>query len=74
MIDLPTRTRGATINGVRATSLSDAELLRLVAAGDSPAFEELHRRYARSVLGIALRRIGDRGRAEVGRASCRERV
>jgi RNA polymerase sigma-70 factor, ECF subfamily len=43
---------------------SDAELIRLVAVGDRPAFEELHRRYARSVLGIALRRIGDRGRAE----------
>jgi RNA polymerase sigma-70 factor (ECF subfamily) len=43
---------------------SDAELIRLVAGGDRPAFEELHRRYARSVLGIALRRIGDRGRAE----------
>ena len=43
---------------------SDAELIRLVAIGDRPAFEELHRRYARPVLGIALRRIGDRGRAE----------
>lgn len=43
---------------------SDAELIRLVAVGDRPAFEELHRRYARPVLGIALRRIGDRGRAE----------
>ena len=43
---------------------TDAELLAQVAAGDQPAFEELHRRYARSVLGIALRRIGDRGRAE----------
>lgn len=45
-------------------SRTDAELLHLIAAGDAPAFEELHRRYARSVLGIALRRIGDRGRAE----------
>ena len=45
-------------------SRGDTELLRLVANGDQPAFEELHRRYARSVLGIALRRIGDRGRAE----------
>jgi len=43
---------------------NDADLLRLVAGGDRHAFEELHRRYARSVLGIALRRIGDRGRAE----------
>jgi len=43
---------------------TDTELLRLIAGGDQPAFEELYRRYARSVLGIALRRIGDRGRAE----------
>ena len=28
------------------------------------AFEELYSRYARSVLGLALRRLGDRGRAE----------
>lgn len=45
-------------------SRNDAELIRLVARGDTTAFEELHRRYARSVLGIALRRMGDRGRAE----------
>jgi RNA polymerase sigma-70 factor (ECF subfamily) len=63
-IDLPRRRRAASILGVRENYLSDAELIRLVAAGDAPAFEELHRRYARSVLGIALRRIGDRGRAE----------
>lgn len=47
-----------------ADARSDAELIRLVAGGDRPAFEELHRRYARPVLGIALRRLGDRGRAE----------
>ena len=47
-----------------ADSRTDAELIGLIAGGDSRAFEELHRRYARSVLGIALRRIGDRGRAE----------
>ena len=45
-------------------SQSDAELIGLIAGGDALAFEELHRRYARSVLGIALRRTGDRGRAE----------
>ena len=45
-------------------SRTDAELLRLIAGRDRPAFEELYRRYARSVLGIALRRMGDRGRAE----------
>jgi RNA polymerase sigma-70 factor (ECF subfamily) len=63
-IDLPWRARVASIQRVSADGKSDAELIHLVAGGDRPAFEELHRRYARSVLGIALRRIGDRGRAE----------
>jgi RNA polymerase sigma-70 factor (ECF subfamily) len=43
---------------------SDGELLERVASGDRGAFEELHRRYGRAVLAQALRRIGDRGRAE----------
>ena len=47
-----------------ADGTPDAELIRRIAGGDRSAFEELHRRYARSVLGVALRRIGDRGRAE----------
>jgi len=49
---------------VTTDARTDEELLADVAGGDQIAFEELHRRYARSVLGIALRRIGDRGRAE----------
>ena len=44
--------------------LTDGELIELVAIRDRRAFEELHRRYARAVLGLALRRLGDRGRAE----------
>jgi RNA polymerase sigma-70 factor (ECF subfamily) len=63
-IDLPRRREEASIPVVSADSRTDAELLGLVADGDQRAFEELHRRYARSVLGIALRRMGDRGRAE----------
>lgn len=43
---------------------TDAELLQRVGEGDRPAFELLYRRYARAVLGLALRRLGDRGRAE----------
>jgi RNA polymerase sigma-70 factor (ECF subfamily) len=43
---------------------TDGELIERVAEGDRPAFEELYRRYARAVLGLALRRLGDRGRAE----------
>lgn len=49
---------------VDAATVSDGELIERVAARDHVAFEELHRRYARAVLGLALRRIGDRGRAE----------
>lgn len=43
---------------------SDGQLIERVASGDKRAFDELHRRYARPVLGLALRRLGDRGRAE----------
>ena len=43
---------------------SDGELIRLVAGGDQDAFERLYRRYSRSVYGLALRRLGDRERAE----------
>jgi RNA polymerase sigma-70 factor (ECF subfamily) len=43
---------------------SDGELLQRVGTGDRSAFELLYKRYARAVLGLALRRLGDRGRAE----------
>ncbi len=43
---------------------TDGQLIERVADGDRRAFDELHRRYARPVLGLALRRLGDRGRAE----------
>jgi RNA polymerase sigma-70 factor, ECF subfamily len=49
---------------VHETVPSDGELIERIADGDRPAFEELYRRYARPVLGLALRRLGDRGRAE----------
>ena len=49
---------------VVAESLSDGELLRRVGDGDGGAFEALYRRYARPVFGLALRRLGDRSRAE----------
>ena len=42
----------------------DRELLLRVAAGDRAAFETLYHRYVRPVFGLALRRLGDRGRAE----------
>ena len=43
---------------------SDGELIQRAADGDRSAFELLYRRYARPVFGLALRRLGDRGRAE----------
>jgi len=45
-------------------SASDAELLARVAERDRTAFETLYSRYVRSVFGLALRRLGDRGHAE----------
>ena len=54
----------ATISRAESERRTDAELLELVAGGDRAAFEDLYRRYARAVLGLALRRLGDRGRAE----------
>jgi RNA polymerase sigma-70 factor (ECF subfamily) len=43
---------------------SDADLLVRVGERDRAAFEILYHRYIRSVFGLALRRLGDRGRAE----------
>ncbi len=43
---------------------SDGELIQRTSKGDRAAYEKLYRRYARSVFGLALRRLGDRGRAE----------
>jgi hypothetical protein len=41
---------------------SDADLLVRIGNGDRAAFEELYRRFARPVLGLALRLLGDHGR------------
>jgi RNA polymerase sigma-70 factor (ECF subfamily) len=45
-------------------SISDSDLIRRIARRDASAFEALYRRYARSVFGLALRRLGDRMTAE----------
>jgi RNA polymerase sigma-70 factor (ECF subfamily) len=50
--------------GVGNGAATDGDLIVRIAGGDRNAFEELYRRYARPVLGLALRRLGDRGRAE----------
>ena len=56
--------RIATIGRVTVPEPTDAALIERVADHEREAFEELYARYARPVLGLALRRLGDRGRAE----------
>ena len=47
-----------------ATAETDAGLIERTGRGDAAAFEELYRRFARPVLAMALRQLGDNGRAE----------
>jgi RNA polymerase sigma-70 factor (ECF subfamily) len=47
-----------------ATAESDSRLIERVGRGDRDAFEQLYRRFARPVLAMALRQLGDNGRAE----------
>jgi RNA polymerase sigma-70 factor (ECF subfamily) len=61
---LPVAPRLATIQVVAPDPMTDGELIARVGEGDSGAFELLYRRYARPVFALALRRLGDRGRAE----------
>jgi RNA polymerase sigma-70 factor (ECF subfamily) len=51
-------------NGAAWVGVSDGELLVAIAGGSRDAFEELHGRYPRAMLGLALSRLRDRGRAE----------
>jgi RNA polymerase sigma-70 factor, ECF subfamily len=60
---LPPERGGATIRHVYS-NVSDGELITRVGSGDRTAFDLLYRRYARPIFGLALRRLGDRGRAE----------
>ena len=60
---LPRVRQLATIRSV-AETVTDGELIARVGEGDPGAFELLYRRYARPVFALALRRLGDRGRAE----------
>ncbi|HXF97271.1 MAG TPA: sigma-70 family RNA polymerase sigma factor [Gaiellaceae bacterium] len=64
LLPRPGLVREARVHAVPRARPTDAELIERVADGDREAFEELYRRYARAVLGLALRRLGDRGRAE----------
>ena len=47
-----------------AERCTDGELLERIGRGDREAFDVLYRRFVRPVFGLALRRLGDRGRAE----------
>jgi RNA polymerase sigma-70 factor (ECF subfamily) len=48
----------------REEKATDGELLQRIADGDSTAFDTLYRRFARPILGLALRLLRDRSRAE----------
>jgi RNA polymerase sigma-70 factor (ECF subfamily) len=61
---VPVPSPGAMMWEVESIEPTDGQLIVRTAGGDRGAFEELHARYRRAVLGLALRRIGDRGRAE----------
>jgi RNA polymerase sigma-70 factor (ECF subfamily) len=61
---LPRKAAAATMPAVSANDCTDGELIIRAADGDRGAFEVLYRRYSRPVFGLALRRLGDRGRAE----------
>ncbi len=61
---LPTPAVNETIRPVGVNEASDGELIQRTGDGDADAFEVLYRRYARPMFGLALRRLGDRGRAE----------
>ena len=52
------------MDDVQRREPTDGQLIQRIAVGDRTAFDELYQRYARAVLGLALRRLGDRGRAE----------
>jgi RNA polymerase sigma-70 factor (ECF subfamily) len=62
-LDLPARSRGRAAPAP-AADCSDGELLQRIAAGDREAFDVLYGRFVRPVFSLALRRLGDRGRAE----------
>jgi RNA polymerase sigma-70 factor (ECF subfamily) len=61
---LPSPPPPATITLVLRTNPSDGELIERIGEGDRSAFELLYQRYARPIFALALRRLGDRGRAE----------
>ena len=64
LLRLPFPAAAATIVAMNTAEATDDTLIERIATCEREAFEELYGRYARPVFGLALRRIGDRGRAE----------
>jgi RNA polymerase sigma-70 factor, ECF subfamily len=62
-LDLPARARRRR-SPAATTGSSDGELLRRIGDGDRDSFDIIYRRFVRPVFALALRRLGDRGRAE----------
>jgi RNA polymerase sigma-70 factor (ECF subfamily) len=54
----------AVVPQLPEAEMTDGELIERIGQGDRQAFEDLYARYARPVFGLALRRLGDHGRAE----------
>jgi RNA polymerase sigma-70 factor (ECF subfamily) len=63
-LDVRARSRNAKPRTAAAEECSDGELLERIAGGDREAFDVLYRRFVRPVFALAMRRLGDRGRAE----------
>ncbi|TML44095.1 MAG: sigma-70 family RNA polymerase sigma factor [Actinobacteria bacterium] len=63
-LDLPAQPTHREDRLAPAERCSDGELLQRIADGDREAFDVLYRRFVRPVFALALRRLGDRGRAE----------
>ena len=63
-LDLPAQSTHRTDRLAPAERCSDGELLQRIAGGDRDAFDVIYRRFVRPVFALALRRLGDRGRAE----------
>src|SRR5262249_56654218 len=63
-LDVRARARDPKPRTAPADECSDGELLERIAGGDREAFDVLYRRFVRPVFALAMRRLGDRGRAE----------
>jgi RNA polymerase sigma-70 factor (ECF subfamily) len=62
-LDLPAQSR-ASPRPMPVAECTDGALLERIGRGDREAFDVLYGRFVRPVFALALRRLGDRGRAE----------